>query len=84
MDFISAIGSLAAFFTTIAFVPQAIQIIRTKNTQSISLAMYSFFTIGIALWLIYGILMQDFPIIMANSVTVVLSVIILTMKIRYK
>lgn len=76
------IGLLAALLTTLSFVPQAVLVIRTRQTAGISLTMYSMFTAGITGWLTYGILLQDFPLIAANLVTLALASIILTMKFR--
>ena len=84
MTFIDLIGISAACFTTISFVPQAIKVIRTKNTEGISLYMYIIFTAGTFLWLCYGILTHDFPITFANAITFMLSSIILFFKIRVK
>jgi len=75
------IGYAAAFCTTFAFVPQAIKVIRTRNTRDLSLGMYAIFTMGITLWLIYGIIKVDYPIIVANVVSFVFSATILLMKI---
>ncbi len=74
------VGFLAAFCTTIAFLPQAIRTFRTKNTDGISLSMYSIFVLGVIMWLVYGILLNDIPLIIANSVTLALSASILVMK----
>ncbi len=82
-DQVQYIGILAALLTTVSFAPQAIQIIRTKNTDGISLGMYILFTAGIALWLVYGILIIDLPLILANSVTLVLTSTILVLKIKH-
>ncbi|KJS27693.1 MAG: hypothetical protein VR75_02025 [Hyphomonadaceae bacterium BRH_c29] len=79
---IDAIGIVAAFLTTLSFVPQAILVIRTKQTEAISLTMYAMFTTGVVAWLIYGIALGAVPIILANTVTLVLASIILTIKIR--
>ncbi|MBN8531604.1 MAG: SemiSWEET transporter [Alphaproteobacteria bacterium] len=76
------IGSIAAFLTTTAFLPQTIKVIRTRDTRSISLAMYATFSAGVFLWLIYGLMLMSWPIIVANCVTLVLSLTILAMKIR--
>jgi MtN3 and saliva related transmembrane protein len=84
MTFTTIIGLMAAVLTTVAFVPQALKTIRTKHTQDLSLVMYSIMTLGILLWLIYGIAMRDLPIILANAVSIVLSGTILVMKLRYK
>lgn len=77
------IGILAAILTTVSFAPQAIQIIRTKRTEGISLGMYIIFTSGIACWLVYGVFIKDFPLILANSVTFLLTSTILILKIRH-
>lgn len=78
------IGYIAATLTTISFLPQAIQVFKTKNVTSISLGMYCIFTTGVLLWLIYGVLQKDAPIIIANAVTLVLACAILVMKWRYE
>ncbi len=78
------IGLVAAFCTTISFLPQAIKTIQTKDTASISLAMYSLFTFGTLMWLLYGIFTMNIPVMVANAVTLVFAAIILVYKIRYK
>jgi MtN3 and saliva related transmembrane protein len=75
------LGYCAAFFTTASFLPQAFLTIKTKDTRSLSLSMYSMFTIGILLWLLYGIQKLDYAIIFANAITLILSAIILGYKI---
>lgn len=77
------IGVIAAIFTTAAYIPQTIKVFREKNTTSLSLGMYLMITTGIAMWLIYGIMIDSFSIILANAVTLVLSLSILFMKIRH-
>ena len=85
IDFITRyIGFFAAFCTTIAFVPQAIKVYESKSTKDISLYMFLIFTIGVLSWLIYGIIIFNFPLILANAVTLVLSLFILIYKLRYK
>lgn len=79
---IDIIGYLAAAITTFSFVPQAIHTIKTKDTSGISLMMYSMFIVGIFLWLVYGILLMAWPIILANVVTLILAAIILYYKVR--
>ncbi len=74
------IGFIAAVLTTAAFVPQAWMTVRTRDTRSISLAMYVVFNIGISLWLAYGVLIDSRPMIWANIVTLLLSMTILTVK----
>jgi MtN3 and saliva related transmembrane protein len=76
-------GYLAATLTTVSFVPQVIQVWRTKHTKDISLGMYSIFTVGIAVWLVYGILLGSMPIIIANCVTLILAGSVLAMKLKY-
>lgn len=76
-------GMIAAVFTTLSFIPQALQVIRTKNTEDISLVMYSMFVLGVTLWTIYGFIISDISIILANSITCVLASIILMYKIKY-
>ena len=76
------IGAVAAFLTTVSFVPQAAKVLRTRETEAISLVMYSMFTAGVATWLAYGILTTQWSIIIANAITVVLAGTILVMKLR--
>lgn len=76
------IGFVAASLTTVSFYPQAFKIIKTKDTQSISLVMYSIINLGIGLWLVYGILKGDKPIIYANAFTLVASLTILMLKLK--
>ena len=84
MPLIDIIGLLAAFSTTISFLPQAVKTIRTKNTSGISMSMYAVFTTGTLLWLIYGIMLPSFPVALANAITFVLAAVILVYKVRYK
>lgn len=77
------IGYLAAILTTASFVPQALHTFRTKDVRGISLGMYSAFTLGVALWLAYGLLLEAWPIVIANAVTLSLAASILVMKLRY-
>lgn len=79
----SIIGYIAAFCTTFSFVPQAVKIIKTKDTRAISLPMYILFNAGIIIWLLYGILLNDVPIILANAITISMTLIILFMKIKH-
>jgi MtN3 and saliva related transmembrane protein len=76
------IGWLAAVLTTFSFVPQAIKVIRTKETSSISLWMYSIFTLGISFWLVYGLMIGSVQMTLANLITLVLAIIILRAKIK--
>jgi MtN3 and saliva related transmembrane protein len=83
MQLTDLIGSFAAVLTTTAFIPQVWQIWRTRHTKDISLGMYIAFTCGVALWLLYGILLGSWPIIIANSITVCLAGAVLVMKVRF-
>lgn len=76
------LGSIAAILTTASFVPQAIKVIRERQTAGISLSMYVLFTIGVALWFIYGLVIGRYPIYLANGITLALSSVVLVMKIR--
>lgn len=77
------IGLAAATLTTISFLPQTYRSLRTRDTHGISLGMYALFALGITLWLIYGILIHDLPVTLANSVTLVLTLVVLALKLRY-
>lgn len=83
MTYAEVIGSLAAILTTTAFIPQVWQVWRTRHTKDISLAMYALFTAGVALWLAYGILLGAWPIIIANSVTLLLAGSVLILKLKF-
>jgi MtN3 and saliva related transmembrane protein len=76
-------GYLAASLTTLSFVPQAWLTFRSRDVSGISLSMYSVFTVGIALWLLYGLLLGAWPIVVANAVTLTLATSILAMKLLY-
>ena len=78
------IGVVAAMLTTISFVPQVWHSFKTRDVSGISLVMYSIFTVGIALWLAYGILLKAWPLIVANGITLTLAMAILLMKLRFK
>jgi MtN3 and saliva related transmembrane protein len=84
MNLTTVLGLVAAFCTTLSFLPQAIKTIQTKNTSGISLSMYALFTFGTLFWLLYGILSNNIPIIIANGITLLFAMIILTYKIKYK
>ena len=82
MTFIDALGYAAATLTTASFVPQAWLTFRTRDVSGISLAMYSVFTLGIVLWLVYGIRLGAWPLIVANTITLFLAGAVLAMKLR--
>lgn len=82
-EWVPAIGTAAAVLTTLCWVPQALKIILTRNTQSISLLTQSILVTGIVMWLVYGLEMGDQPLIWANIVTLGLNALILGLKLRY-
>ena len=82
MDITNIIGALAGGLTTIAFIPQVARTWKTGSARDISLFTYLLFSCGVLLWLIYGIRLHALPIILANSITLLLSVSILGLKIR--
>jgi len=78
------IGIVAGILCTLSFLPQVVKILKTKRTKDLSLTAFSALSLGVFLWLIYGILIKEFPVIAANAVTFVLSSSIVVMKIKYK
>jgi MtN3 and saliva related transmembrane protein len=84
MDIYEVLGFLAAILTTISFLPQVIKIYKSKETKSISFAMYVVLSLGILMWLVYGIHLKSMPMIIANTITLILTIYILFMKIKYK
>lgn len=84
MNYITILGLIAGSFTTFAFLPQAIKTIKTKQTKDISLFMYLIINSGVILWLIYGLLRNDLPVILANAVVLIFTLTILFLKIKYK
>lgn len=83
MDFINILGFTAATLTTFAFLPQVIQVWRSRSTRDISLPMLITFIAGIMLWLVYGLLVNAAPIYVANGVTLILNLTILRFKLKY-
>ena len=83
MDVVTALGLVAAFSTTVSFVPQAVKTIKTKDTASISLSMYVWFTFGTLMWLLFGLLSHNLPVTLANAVTLVLAAVILYFKWKH-
>ena len=78
------IGFIAAILTTVAFVPQVIKSWRTRDLSGVSLTMYSLFTVGVALWLAYGVMLGNWPIIIANAITLLLAGFVLVIKVMHK
>jgi MtN3 and saliva related transmembrane protein len=83
VDSVTALGFLAGFLTTVAFIPQLTRVIRTRSTKDLSLPMFLIFTTGVLLWLMYGVAIGSAPVIAANGVTLVLAGATLVLKIRY-
>jgi MtN3 and saliva related transmembrane protein len=77
------VSAVAATLTTVTFVPQAIHIIRFKETRAISLQMYVVFASGVAFWLVFGVMIWNWPIMAANAITLALALTIIRMKLRY-
>ncbi len=84
MDYVQMIGVAAGALTTIAFLPQVIKTWRSRSAKGLSLGMFSIFCTGVSLWLVYGFLVGDLPIILANLVTLVLSITLLVFKFTFK
>lgn len=83
MSLFTLVGILGACLTTLSFLPQTIKTLKEKNTEGISLLMYSMFAAGLALWVVYGIFTNDLPVILANSITLFFALIILGLKVKY-
>jgi MtN3 and saliva related transmembrane protein len=83
-DLHDLVGYAAATLTTIAFVPQAAKSWSTRDLSGVSLTMYSLFTLGVALWLIYGVILGAWPIIVANAITLALAGVVLTLKVIHR
>ena len=81
-EWIDLLGYAAAALTTASFIPQAWLCFRTGDVSGISLGMYSSFTVGVALWLAYGVVLGAWPIVVANAITLMLAIAILLMKLR--
>ena len=84
IDLANLVGYAAAILTTVAFFPQVWKSWRTHDLSGISLTMYGLFTAGVALWLVYGLLLGSWPIIAANGVTLTLASVVLTLKVRHR
>ncbi|AGX45099.1 SemiSWEET transporter [Clostridium saccharobutylicum] len=76
------IGNIAALLTTLSFLPQAFKVIKTKNTEGISLLMYAMFVLGVFLWSIYGYMIGDMAILVSNTITFILAIVVLCYKVH--
>jgi len=84
MDKVTIVGMLAAICTTIAFIPQVYKIYKTKHARDLSVPMYILFSVGVLLWLLYGITIRSLPMILANGITFISCLYILVMMVKYK
>lgn len=84
LNYIQLLGMLAGILTTVAFLPQVIKTWKSRSAKDLSLGMFSIFCLGVLLWLIYGFLVDDLPIILANLVTLVLALTLLVFKLSFK
>ena len=81
---LDALGLLAGILTTTAFVPQVYKTWKTRSAKDLSLSMFLIFVMGVLLWLLYGLLKRDLPVIAANSATLILAVTLLVFKLRFR
>jgi MtN3 and saliva related transmembrane protein len=81
---VDLLGFIAGALTTAAFVPQVVKSWRTRDLSGVSLRMYSLFTLGVALWLAYGIAVTSWPVIVCNAITLVLAGLVLALKLRHR
>ena len=79
----TAIGFIAAILTTVSFLPQVLKIWQTRSAKDVSLSMYFFFSFGVALWMIYGIFINSWPVILSNFITLILAGAVLVMKLKF-
>jgi MtN3 and saliva related transmembrane protein len=85
MNFIhDLVGYAAATLTTLAFIPQTLHSWRSRDLSGVSLGMYSLFTMGVTLWLLYGVILESWPIIIANAITLALAGSVLFLKLRHQ
>jgi len=83
MALADVVGSLAAVLTSAAFVPQVVRVWRTRSARDISFGMYAVFVSGVACWIVYGFLIEAWPVIIANLVTLLLAATVLVLKVRF-
>ena len=84
MDLATALGTIAGILTTAAFVPQVVKTWRSRSARDISGVMFLAFSVGVALWIVYGVLLRSAPVVIANSVTLLLALAVLGMKARFR
>ena len=83
-NFTTALGLFAGTLTTISFLPQLVKAWKSRSTHDISIGMFSLLAVGITLWIVYGVVSSDLPVVVANSVTLVFVGLILALKLRYR
>lgn len=83
MDASVSVGLAAGFLTTVAFIPQVTRIWRSKSAKDVSLSTFLAFTVGVGLWLVYGVMLQEVAMILWNSVTLLLAIAIVVMKLKF-
>ena len=83
MNTIEIFGSIGATCTTLSFIPQVLQIWKTRSAKDVSLPMYVMFIIGVACWLVYGLMLNAWPIIIANIITFTLTLAVIMMKLSW-
>ncbi len=83
MNVITSVGMIAGLFTTIAFLPQVLKTHRSRSANDISIGMYLLFSLGLILWLVYGLAIKSWPVIIANSVTLILTSWMIGMKLYF-
>jgi MtN3 and saliva related transmembrane protein len=83
MDSLTLIGNFAGFLTTVAFVPQVLKTWKSKSASDLSFGMFLVFSLGVLCWLIYGILLAEFPIVLWNTVTLIMVLALLIMKLKF-
>jgi MtN3 and saliva related transmembrane protein len=84
MNISDLVGYFSAFLTTFAFIPQAYHSWKTRDLSGVSLPMYSIFSAGVAGWLVYGLMIASWPIVIANTITFVLSCVVLWLKLKHR
>ena len=84
MDTLTLLGLIAASLTTVSFVPQVLKIWKTKSAGDLSFAMFGTFCVGVVLWLVYGLMLRNLPIIVSNLVTLLLCMAALALMFRYR
>jgi MtN3 and saliva related transmembrane protein len=83
MPLATIIGLAAAFCTTVSFVPQVIRAWRTRSTRDLSVQSFATYAVGLTLWLVYGLMIHDLPLIAANGLTLLLALTILGLKLKH-